>query len=114
MRGIARIMGLGSSVKIDGSDNYSFSQKKGYSVFDNLVVNSSGQKLTSVSNNEGRPNATLKAYANEDSQNFYAEPSSERYKLQSPPYSPEYPSFSFVEDNNSLMRRDLQNGDKDY
>lgn len=110
MRGIARIMGFGSSVEIDESDNYVFGCKRGYSVFDNLVVNSSGQKLTSISLNEGKPNDALKAYANAADQDFYVETPAFRYPMQSPPYSTEYPPFTFIADDNSLMRSDIQAG----
>ncbi len=109
MRGIARILGFGSSVALKGSD-YFFACKKGYSVFDNLIVNSSGIALSSINVNGGRPNASLKSYINASGETFWLSSDSWKYQLQSPPYSANTPPFAFLNDGNSLMRSDLQIG----
>ncbi len=109
MRGIARILGFGSSVVFNGTDYY-FACKRGYSVFDNLIVNSSGVALSSINVNGGRPNASLKSYINASGETFWLSSDSWRYQLQSPPYSANTPPFAFLNDGNSLMRSDLQIG----
>ena len=110
MRAIARILGFGSSITIKDPDNYICSLQRGYSVFDELVTNSNGIKLTSINPNEGKPNEELKSYINAPGQTFWVNANSRQYQLQSPPYTADTPPFVFLKDENSLMRSDLQVG----
>ena len=110
MRSIGRIMGFGSSVSIDQNDNYAFGCRRAHSIFDKLVVNSTGKPLSSISIKNGRPNAELKDYANASGDSFYVKTANSSYRLSSPPYTPAFPPFTFIDDVNSLMRGDLQIG----
>ncbi len=110
MRAIARILGFGSSVIIEDPDNYICSLKKGYSVFDGLVTNANGIRLTSINPKEGKPNEELKSYINAPEQTFWVNANSRQYQLQSPPYTVDNQPFVFLKDENSLMRSDLQVG----
>lgn len=110
MRAVARILGFGSSIGIDDSDNYYFQCRRSHSVFDKLIFNSSGIGLTSVSANGGKPNPSLKSYANEPNQTFWVNTNKGQYKLQSPPYTINTLPFVFLNDNNSLMSGTLNTG----
>ena len=114
LRAIARILGFGSSVTIDDSENYKFSCKKGYSIFDNLIKNSSDISLTSINLNGGRINPELKSYINEPGQTFWIYASEKKYQLQSPPFSLNKPPFVFLNNLNSLMSDNIQPGDYNY
>lgn len=110
MRAIARILGFGSTVKVDSNDNYIFSLKRGYSVFDNLIVNSNGTKLNSIPAIGGHINEELKEYVNAPGQTFWLTGGT-NYQLLSPPYSRNNPPFTFLADGNTLMGGKLETGD---
>lgn len=70
LRGIGKILGFGSSVKINDNSQYYFGCKRGYSVFDNLVINSERTKLTSVTLKVGRPNSALNDFIQSGTKHF--------------------------------------------
>ncbi len=103
LRSIARIMGFGSTVKMDNSGSYYFGCKRGYSPFDKLVTDNTGKKLSSVATNGGRPSDSLKTYINTSGKLFYLEFGGNQYMLESPPYSAEMQPFVYLSDTSSLM-----------
>lgn len=110
MRAIALTMGFGSSVRMNENNAYYFSCKRGYSLFDKLVVDSNGQLLTSISVSGGRPNAALKSYVEASGKTFSVQLQNAVFPLQSPPFSMDTPPFTYVDNANSLMRGTLQSG----
>lgn len=103
LRGIAKILGFGSSVKINDNGQYYFGCKRGYSVFDNLVISSENVKLTSVNLMGGRPNSALNDFIQSGTKHFWVETSPTKLELASPPYTNSNPPFSNLNDKASLM-----------
>ena len=103
LRGIAKILGFGSSVKINDNGQYYFGCKRGYSVFDDLVINSENVKLTSVNLMGGRPNSALNDFIQSGTKHFWVESSPTKLELASPPYTNSNPPFSNLNDKTSLM-----------
>lgn len=103
LRGIAKILGFGSSVKINENGQYYFGCKRGYSVYDDLVINSENVKLTSVNLMGGRPNSELNDFIQSGSKHFFVETSPTKLELTTPPYTNTNLPFSNLSDKTSLM-----------
>lgn len=111
MRAVARILGFGSSIIVEDEGSYKFADKRYHSVFDSMVSDSSNKSLTTISVNRGRPSLELKNYIETPDKTFWLTANNTKYQLAVPPYSKDCPPFVYLNDNNSLMRRDLQVGD---
>ncbi|MDE6199021.1 MAG: hypothetical protein K2G06_04180, partial [Muribaculaceae bacterium] len=111
MRAIARILGFGSSVQVESSGSYKFTDKRYHTIFDNIVSDSSNKKLTSIGVNRGKPTQELKDFIENPNTTFWVNTGNTTYQLAEPPYTKECPPFVFLKDKNSLMRSDLNAGD---
>lgn len=103
LRGIGEILGFGSSVKINDNGQYYFGCKRGYSVFDNLVINSERTKLTTVTLKGGRPNTALNDFIQSGTKHFWIEESPIKLELAPPPYTNSNLPFANLNDKTSLM-----------
>lgn len=110
MRGIANILGFGSSVGIKTDQSYYFKNKKGYNIFDLMISNSQGKLLTSIPIMSEHSNLTLNNYIKSEHSGFHLNLNSEKIELAAPPYSSSNPPLSFLKDENSLMRQGLEIG----
>lgn len=112
MRAIARIMGFGSTVLIDEQNDYCFQGKNGYNVFDGLISNADGVKLTSIPLAGGKPNSALKAFIETPQQTFFLNGNGgSKEELAPPPYCLNNQPFACLNDKNSLMSANLCVGD---
>lgn len=111
IRAIARTLGFGSSILMDQNGNYMFADKRYHTIFNTMVHNSSNIKLNTLSINGGRPSNELKTFIENPAQTFWISGNNGEYKLSSPPYDLNNPPFVYLEDVNSLMKKDLLIGD---
>ena len=111
MRAVARILGFGSDAVADANGNYFFSEKRIHTIFNTLVSNTSGKRLSDIPVNGGRPSIELKSFIEEPNQSFSVTTSKKSYELASPPYSLQFPPFIYLKDGQSLMRKDITIGD---
>ncbi len=109
MRAVGRILGFGSSVSVTSTGDFVCGCRKGYSVFDGLISNSNGVKLTSISYS-GNRNPAMKEFLNANGSEFFIKTSGNQYKFMSPPYSLTNPPLVFLEDEMSLMGGVLNTG----
>ena len=110
MRAFARILGFGSDVQKDDKGNYSFAEKRYHTVFNTLISNSNGDKLSDIAKNGGKPSQPLKSFIEELKQTFWVNVNNQKYQLASAPYSQENPPFVYLEDVYSLMRKNATTG----
>ena len=110
MRAIARILGFGSSVNINDDGEYYFACRRGYSVFDNLISDTQGAKLNTIRLMGGDSNPYLKKYIESNSADFFVNVGNSKYELQSPPYNKSIPPFTYLKDDDSLMRAVVDEG----
>lgn len=109
MRSFARILGFGSNVEVLGNGLYQFGDKRRHTVFNDLVSDSNGKKLSSLG--LIRPNSELKTYIESGAKSFWVNTKTGNYKLQSPPFTKDNIPFVYLDDVNSLMGKVLQIGD---
>jgi len=110
LRSIARILGFGSTVALNANNEFYFSLKRDYSLFDKLVVDSNGKRLSEIRLNGGRPSSDLSTYINTSGKSFWLTNGTINYQLANPPYNTELPPFTFLADQGSLMRPTLTKG----
>lgn len=111
LRAIAISLGFGSSVTIT-RNVIAFNQLKGYSIFDNYVLSSTGKRLSQIPNGGKRYSQELVDYVQPTESKLYVLNTSSEYELYAPTPYQQYKSLIFLNNPNSLMFHDIAIGDK--
>ncbi len=113
LRAIGVALGFGASVTEKTSGLIGFSVSRGYSVFDKLVVSSSGTKLSDITNSGNRKNTALENFVQcTEGSSIYVTDTIPSRLMYSPNVFEPYKSLVYLNNSNSLMHYDLKNGDK--
>lgn len=94
MRAIGRILGFGSSIKVDTKGNFTFSNRKGHSVFDQLIVSADEISLCTIP----LKNAESQLAAYLEKAPHYVTDGSQSYVLAPAPYSESNPPLTALVD----------------
>ncbi len=112
LQAISHALGFGSSIKLNTDRTFVIIPTTYYTPFDKLIFSSSGQYLSSIPIRIGgrRPNPSLEAFANPQSDNIYVLSQIPQYQLFAPFEYADYASFKYFNNNNSLMSYIPHNG----
>ena len=84
---IGRALGIGSSITMDNNE-YGIANKLGYyTIFDDLIHRSDGQKITQFNMRRGRDKTKLQAFVEDPDYHFYICKDTDNFRLASGPFS---------------------------
>lgn len=108
LRGICRIMGFGSSIKVNEDNTVCFTNMLGKSNFDYMIESSDGLNLADISSIP-RDNKPLQEFLNHEGREFYLTNDKVKIQLAGKPYDSVNPPLSNL--RGGLMKKDVSEGD---
>lgn len=109
VRAIGRILGFGSTIKINNNGNYYFGSKRAFSYFDGLITTSDNKFLTNIPLMGGKENIELTSFVNDESREFFVKELISDYKLAKGPYTKNKLPLTLME--KGLMASEIETGD---
>lgn len=113
LRAIAISLGFGSSVT-ENTSGIGFSVSQGYTIFDNLVLSTTGTRLNNITNVGNRKNTALENFVqrSDGSEIFVANITTNSRKMYAPNIYEPNKSLVYLDNESSLMHYDLKEGNK--